>query len=64
MTGYEGYGYTRSVLKLQVADGEIADILLEKKRPSGKASVYGTGEYLDTTTPPSPGEAIEAAAAR
>ncbi|NUP99521.1 MAG: SGNH/GDSL hydrolase family protein [Armatimonadetes bacterium] len=58
-TEYEGYGYTRSPLALKLTDCQIARILLEKKRPSGKASTYGEGVYLDTLTPPAPGELVE-----
>jgi hypothetical protein len=58
-TGYEGYGYTRAALQLQPARCRISRILFEKRRPSGQASVYGDGSYLDTTTPPSPGEPLE-----
>ena len=58
-TEYEGYGYTRSVLTVEPADCEIRKILFEKSRPSMKPSVYGDGSYIDSHTPPSPGELIE-----
>lgn len=58
-TGYAGYGYTTSVLTGEAAGCTVQRVLLEKRRPSGLASVYGTGSYLDTTTPPAPGELIE-----
>lgn len=60
-TGYEGYGYTRTPLKLKLENCHAARILLEKQRPSGKASTYGEGEYVDTLTPPQPGELVTSA---
>jgi lysophospholipase L1-like esterase len=59
MTGYEGYGYTRDKLCIEVTGCKITDILFEKRRPSGKPSGYGTGVYIDTTTPPAVGELVE-----
>jgi lysophospholipase L1-like esterase len=58
-TNYEGYGYTRSNLKIEPIDCEISQILFEKTRPSMKASQYGDGIYIDAKTPSSPGELIE-----
>lgn len=58
-TGYAGYQYTTSVLTGEATGGTVERVLLEKRRPSGLASVYGAGSYLDTTTPPAPGELIE-----
>ncbi len=58
-TNYEGYGYTRARLGLTVEGAQLEQVLFEKKRPSGKPSVYGAGRYLDTATPPAPGELIE-----
>ncbi|MCX6897163.1 MAG: GDSL-type esterase/lipase family protein [Verrucomicrobia bacterium] len=58
-TEYEGYKYTRSPLVMTTAGCEIANILIEKQRPSGKASAYGQGSYVDTATPPQPGELVE-----
>jgi len=42
-----------------LANCTLDRILLEKKRPSGEASVYGIGSYLDTTSPIRPGELVE-----
>lgn len=58
-TEYAGYGYATSLLKLQAEGCTVDRILLEKQRPSGKASVYGTGSYLDTTSPIALGELVE-----
>lgn len=58
-TGYEGYTYNRSVLVAEADGCAVSDILLEKLRPHSRASVYGTGSYLDTQTTPAPGELIE-----
>jgi len=58
-TGYEGYGYTRAVLTIEPAGCKIDKILFEKSRPSKKASTYGQGSYIDTLTPPEPGELLE-----
>lgn len=59
MTGYEGYQYTRSQLEIAVEGCEIDRVLLEKKRPSAKASEYGVGSYIDTSQPPALGELVE-----
>jgi len=58
-TGYEGYGYNRSNIAISMQGCEIDKVLLEKRRPSGKASVYGKGIYIDKTSKVSPGELIE-----
>jgi hypothetical protein len=58
-TGYEGYGYTRSYLKLEPVNCKIDKILFEKSRPSHKASIYGEGTYVDTVSKALPGELIE-----
>ncbi len=58
-TGYEGYGYTRGMLTLEAVDCKVTDILFEKRRPTGKPSLYGTGTYFDDTSAPAPGELVE-----
>ncbi len=58
-TGYEGYGYTRSAIVATTQGCRLGRILLEKRRPSGVASAYGEGSYLDTVTAPVPGELVE-----
>ena len=58
-TEYAGYGYATALLKLRAEGCTVDRILLEKRRPSGQASVYGTGSYLDTTSPIAPGELVE-----
>ena len=58
-TEYEGYGYTRCVLSMETNGCDVSRVLLEKRRPSGQASVYGAGEYVDTRTQPLPGELVE-----
>ena len=58
-TGYEGYKYTRSKLKISAIDCKTDKILFEKSRPSANASEYGEGSYIDCKTPPAPGELIE-----
>lgn len=60
-TGYEGYGYKRSKIAISVQDCEIDKVLLEKRRPSGEASVYGKAIYIDSESTPAPGELIESA---
>jgi lysophospholipase L1-like esterase len=62
MTGYAGYGYTTSLLTLTTNNCVLERVLFEKKRPSALASTYGTGSYLDATSPISPGELVEQAA--
>ena len=58
-TGYEGYGYNRSGMTISLKGCKIDKILLEKRRPSGKASTYGKGIYIDSKSKASPGELIE-----
>jgi hypothetical protein len=57
-TREEGYHYTRSRLAMSCRNCEIGDILFEKMRPAGRVSVYGVGAYVDTKTPPAPGELL------
>ncbi|MEN6546262.1 MAG: SGNH/GDSL hydrolase family protein [Armatimonadia bacterium] len=59
MTGYAGYGYTTGYLTAALQGCELDRILFEKTRPSGKASIYGQGSYLDAVSPWSPGELLE-----
>ncbi len=59
VTGAEGYGYSRSRVGMTCRGVEVRDILLEKKRPGGRPSTYGAGAYVDTRTPPQPGEPVE-----
>lgn len=51
-------GRNARVIQLEVQDlkGTIDRILVEKMRPSKKASIYGTGTYIDTVSPMSLGE--------
>jgi GDSL-like Lipase/Acylhydrolase family len=58
-TAYEGYGYNRSNMKISLNGCKIDKILLEKRRPSGKASIYAKGIYIDRKSKPAPGELIE-----
>jgi lysophospholipase L1-like esterase len=58
-TGYEGYGYTRSRMKISLQNCKIDKVLIEKRRPSGMVSVYGKGIYIDSKSKPAPGELIE-----
>lgn len=60
-TGYEGYGYNRSDMTISLKDCKIDKVLLEKRRPSGKASAYGKGIYVDNKSKTAPGELIEIA---
>jgi hypothetical protein len=58
-TKVEGNDYTRSHLTLDVRNATVDRILFEKMRPSRKASVYGSGHYVDTVSKASPGELLE-----
>ncbi len=58
-TKYERYNYSRDYLKLTPANCKVSEILLEKSRPSMKASCYGEDSYIDTTSPTMPGELLE-----
>lgn len=59
MTGYAGYGYTTGALTLTSEKCQVDRVLFEKKRPSGLASVYGTGSYVDSASLIAPGEMVE-----
>ncbi len=58
-TGAEGYEYSRSRLRLQCRAVRIDEIMIEKKRPGGVVSRYGRGAFIDTSTPPQPGEWVQ-----
>ena len=58
-TNYEGYGYTRDFLELKANGCTVSNVLLEKMRPSKKASIYGKDSYIDTVSPVSQGELLE-----
>jgi lysophospholipase L1-like esterase len=58
-TGYAGYGYTTGLIKIATDKCTVDRVLFEKRRPSGLASVYDVGNYLDTTSPIHPGELVE-----
>lgn len=58
-TQYEGYRYTRSAMAVAPQACEIRKVLFEKRRPSGAASAYGVGSYVDTTTAAMLGELVE-----
>ena len=57
-TQYEGYGYNMSPVVITASNGEIDNIMVEKTRPSQKASVYGVGTFVDSTSPISLGEKL------
>ena len=58
MTGYQNYGYTLAPFKLDIADGKVKNIMIEKTRPLRKASCYGKGVFIDTASPIAPGEQL------
>lgn len=57
-TGYQGFGYEPCTITLKSADSGIHNILIEKMRPLRKASIYGSGRYVDSVTPAQPGELL------
>jgi lysophospholipase L1-like esterase len=57
-TGAEGYGYSMASIAIEPVNGKISDLLVEKMRPSQKASIYGVGTYLDDVSPMSLGEKL------
>ena len=57
-TGYQGFGYEPCSITLKSADSGIHNILIEKMRPLRKASIYGSGRYVDSVTPAQPGEML------
>lgn len=57
-TGAEGYGYSMAPIAIEPVNGRISDLLVEKMRPSQRASIYGVGTYLDGVSPMSLGEKL------
>ena len=58
MTGYQNFGYTRAPFKLDIAQGKVKNIMVEKMRPLLRASRYGTGTFIDTASPVAAGEKL------
>ena len=58
MTGYQGYGYDRAPFKIDFKNGKAKKIQIEKTRPLKRASVYGTGSFIDTVSPAAAGEIL------
>ena len=58
MTGYQNYGYTSAPFKLEMKANSVKNIMIEKSRPLQKASIYGTGTFIDTVSAVAPGERI------
>lgn len=56
MTGYEGYKYNQSSIEITDMNGEVENVMVEKMRPSLKASVYGKGVFVDYVSPMALGE--------
>ncbi len=56
MTGYEGYKYNKSNLEIAECNVGYANVMMEKMRPSMKASIYGKGTFVDSTSPMALGE--------
>ena len=57
-TGYQGYGYDQCSMVIRPENGKISKVLVEKMRPTRKASIYGEGCYVDTDSPMSLGEKL------
>ena len=58
MTGYQNFGYTRAPFKLDIAKGKVKNIMVEKTRPLMRASIYGSGTFIDTISPVAAGEKL------
>ena len=58
MTGYQNYGYDKSPFKIDVANGKIKNIQIEKMRPLMRASNYTPERFIDTDTPAAAGEVL------
>ncbi len=56
MTGYEGYKYNKSNLEIAECSVGYTNVMMEKMRPSMKASIYGKGTFVDSTSPMALGE--------
>ena len=60
MTGYQSYGYDRAPFKITFLKGKARKIQIEKTRPLKRASIYGQGTFIDTTSPIAAGELLTA----
>ena len=58
MTGYQGYGYDRAPFKINFTEGKAVKLQIEKTRPLQRASIYGTGRFIDTVSPVAAGEIL------
>lgn len=58
MTGYQGYKYDRAPFKIDFTAGKAVKIQIEKTRPLQRASIYGTGRFIDTVSPVAAGEIL------
>ena len=56
MTGYEGYKYNKSSLEIASCNVAYDKVMMEKMRPSIKASRYGVGTFVDASSPMALGE--------
>ena len=56
MTGYEGYKYNKSSLEITECSVGYSNVMMEKMRPSMKASIYGKGTFVDSASPMALGE--------
>ena len=56
MTGYEGYKYNKSSLEITECSVGYSNVMMEKMRPSMKASIYGKGKFIDSLSPMALGE--------
>ena len=57
-SGYQNFGYTIAPFKLQAHKCMLGKIMIEKTRPLQRASIYGTGSFIDTVSPVAPGERL------
>ncbi len=57
-TGAEGYGYSQCAMVIRPKNGKISRIMVEKMRPTRRASRYGEGSFVDASSVMSPGEKL------
>ena len=57
-SGYQNFGYTIAPFKLQAHKCMLSKIMIEKTRPLQRASIYGSGTFIDTVSPVAPGERL------
>ena len=58
MTGYQNFGYDTAPFKLDITEGKVKNIQIEKMRPLQHASNYTPERFIDVKTLVAAGEVL------